>query len=177
MSPSTEPHAKPPSTEAAPVEAPKTQGRVFLVVVDESPELKVALLYACRRAQKTGGRVALLHVAETGDFQQFFGVGKVMAQETRQAAEALMQKMAAEVYRLSGAMPVLYLREGDRRDELIKLINEEPSISILVLGASTSAKGPGPLISALTGKFVSKLRVPLTIVPGNLSDQDIQSIA
>jgi nucleotide-binding universal stress UspA family protein len=182
MSPATEPPAKPPSTETASAdttatEPPKTAGRVFLVVVDESPELKVALLYACRRAQKTGGRVALLHVAETGDFQQFFGVGKVMAQETRQAAEALMQKMAAEVYRLSGAMPVLYLREGDRRDELIKLINEEPSISILVLGASTSSKGPGPLVSALSGKFVGKLRVPLTIVPGNLSDQDIQSIA
>lgn len=177
MTASAEPPAKPSSTEAAPAEAPRTQGRVFLVVVDESPELKVALLYACRRAQKTGGRVAILHVAETGDFQQFFGVGKVMAQETRQAAEALMQKMAAEVYRLSGAMPVLYLREGDRRDELIKLINEEPSISILVLGASTSSKGPGPLVSALSGKFVGKLRVPLTIVPGNLSDQDIQSIA
>jgi nucleotide-binding universal stress UspA family protein len=181
MTAAAEPPAKPPSSEAAPpetpVEAPKTQGRVFLVVVDESPELKVALLYACRRAQKTGGRVALLHVAETGDFQQFFGVGKVMAQETRQAAEALMQKMAAEVFRLSDTMPVLYLREGDRRDELIKLINEEPSISILVLGASTTSKGPGPLVSALTGKFVGKLRVPLTIVPGNLSDQDIQSIS
>ena len=42
----------------------KQSGRVFLVVVDESPELKVALRYACRRAQKTGGRVALLHVTE-----------------------------------------------------------------------------------------------------------------
>jgi nucleotide-binding universal stress UspA family protein len=165
----------PATAEAA---APKGAGRVFLVVVDETPELKVALLYACRRAQKTGGRVALLHVAETGAFQQhILGVGKVMEQEARQAAETLMQKIAAEVYRLSGAIPVLYLREGDRRDELIKLINEEPSISILVLGANPGAKGPGPLVSALTGKFVSKLRVPITIVPGNLSLEEVESIA
>lgn len=162
--------AEPASASAA--------GRVFLVVVDETPELKVALLYACRRAQKTGGRVALLHVAETGAFQQhILGVGKVMEQEARQAAETLMQKIAAEVYRLSGAIPVLYLREGDKRDELIKLIDEEPSISILVLGANPGAKGPGPLVAALTGKFVGKLRVPLTIVPGNLSLEQIESIA
>jgi nucleotide-binding universal stress UspA family protein len=170
----TEPVA-PATVETA---APKGAGRVFLVVVDETPELKVALLYACRRAQKTGGRVALLHVAETGAFgQHILGVGKVMEEEARQAAETLMQKIAAEVYRLSGAMPVLFLREGDRRDELIKLINEEPSISILVLGANPGNKGPGPLVSALTGKFVGKLRIPITIVPGSLSLEDVESIA
>ena len=61
--------------------------------------------------------------------------------------------------------------------ELLKLIAEEPMISILVLGASTNPKGPGPLVSALTGKFVSRLRIPVTIVPGNLSDEDIESLA
>ena len=30
--------------------------RVFLVVVDESPEMRNALRYACRRAKRTGGR-------------------------------------------------------------------------------------------------------------------------
>jgi hypothetical protein len=56
------------------------------------------------------------------------------------------------------------------------LIEEEPAISILVLGAATGAKGPGPLVSALTGKFVGKLRVPITIVPGNLNDEQIKAI-
>jgi hypothetical protein len=69
------------------------------------------------------------------------------------------------------------VREGQRRDELLKLIAEEPSISILVLGASTGPKGPGPLVSALTGKFVGRLRVPVTIVPGNIPVEDIESIA
>jgi nucleotide-binding universal stress UspA family protein len=164
-------------TEAAPAEPPKHSGRVFLVVIDNSPELRVAMRYACRRANKTGGRVALLHVVDDEDFKQFIGVVEVMREESRQEAEALVQKMATEVQALSGAMPVLYLREGNRRDELLKLIEEEPTISILVLGASTNPKGPGPLVSALTGKFVSKLRIPVTIVPGNLSDEDIESIA
>jgi len=69
------------------------------------------------------------------------------------------------------------LREGARRDELLKLIDEDPSISILVLGAATGTKGPGPLVSAVTGKFVGRLRIPVTIVPGNLSVEAIENIA
>jgi hypothetical protein len=61
--------------------------------------------------------------------------------------------------------------------ELLKLIDEEPTISILVLGAATGPRGPGPLVSALTSKFVGKLRVPVTIVPGHLSMEDVDTIA
>lgn len=159
-------------------EAPrKVADRVFLVVLDDTPELKVALRYACRRAWKTGGRVALLNVIDIGEPQEWIGVGLRMKEESRQEAERLMQKMAAEVDKLSGSLPTLYLREGNRRDELLKLIEEEPGISILVLGAAIGPKGPGPLVSALTGKFVGRLRVPVTIVPGNLSDEDVEKIA
>jgi nucleotide-binding universal stress UspA family protein len=170
--------AAPTNPEPTPAAEPhKPSGRIFLVVIDNSPELRVAMRYACRRANRTGGRVALLHVVDDEDFRQFIGVSDVMRQEARAEAEALVQKTASEVQKLSGAMPVLYLREGNRRDELLKLIAEEPTISILVLGASTNPKGPGPLVSALTGKFVSRLRIPVTIVPGNLSDADIESLA
>ena len=170
------------SDEAAPAtpepgEPPKSSGRIFLVVIDNSPELRVAMRYASRRARRTGGRVALLHVVDTEYFNQFIGVSEVMREESRKEAEALVQKMASQVQEESGAMPVLYLREGNRRDELLKLIAEEPTISILVLGASTNPKGPGPLVTALTGKFISRLRIPITIVPGNLSDADIESLA
>lgn len=165
------------NSAAASETTPKTSGRVFLVVVDESPELKVALRYACIRAKKTAGRVALLYVIEPADFQQWMGVNELMREEARQEAEQALQKMAADVQKLSGAMPVLYVREGDRRDELLALIAEEPMISILVLGAATGPRGPGPLVSALTSKFVGKLRIPITVVPGNLSTDDVDNVA
>ena len=170
----SEPIAKP---AAAPSEAGSAAGRVFLAVIDETPELKLAVRYACLRAKKTGGRVAMLHVTQPEDLQEWIGVSRLIRDEARQQAEALMQKMAAEVQKLSGAMPVLFFREGDRREQVMKLIDEEPSISILVLGASTGPKGPGPLVQALTSKFVGKLRIPVTIVPGNLSVEDIDLIA
>ena len=37
--------------------------------------------------------------------------------------------------------------------------------------------GPGPLVSALTGKFLSNLRIPLTLVPDNLSEEELAEIA
>jgi len=162
-------------TEPTPAE--KSRDRVFLVVVDETQELKVALRYACIRARKTGGRVALLAVVEPADAQDWMGVNELMREEARMAAEQALQKLAADVQKTSNAMPILVIREGNRRDELLKLIEEEPSMSILVLGAATGAKGPGPLVSALTTKFVGKLRIPITLVPGNLSLEEIDTIA
>ena len=151
--------------------------RVFLVVADESAELEVALRYACRRARKTGGHVAILAVVEPSDYQHWMGVGDLMKEEARAAVEQLLQKLAERVNEWTGTMPILYVREGARGDELLKLIEEEPTISILVLGANPGPKGPGPLVSMLTGKMVGRLRVPVTIVPGNLRLEDVDKVS
>lgn len=151
--------------------------RVFLVVVDDSEEMRVALRFASRRAEHTGGRVALLHVIEPADFQHWMSVGDLMREEARSEGEQLLQKLAAQVNDLTGSLPILHVREGARGEALMTLIEEEPSISILVLGANVGPRGPGPLVSSLTGKLMGKLRVPVTIVPGNLNDETIDSIA
>ena len=150
--------------------------RKFLVIADGSAEFAAALRFACRRARHSGGRVAMLYVTEPAEASEWVGVGELMREERRQEAEAKLQELSSLVREQSGEMPMLHVREGDPRDELLKLLDEEPSISVLVLGASTTAKGPGPLISALTGKYANKLRVPLTIVPGSLADEEVDAI-
>jgi nucleotide-binding universal stress UspA family protein len=156
---------------------PSDLQRVFLVVVDDTEEMHVALRYACRRARHTGGRVALLHVIEPADPQPFRQVAELILAEQRAQAEELMQKMSAEVVELSGQLPVVHLRNGDRADQLLNLIEEEPDISILVLAAGTGSEGPGPLISQLVGRLSGRLRVPITVVPGALSDEQIDLLA
>lgn len=151
--------------------------RVFLVVVDDTEEMQVALRFACKRAKNTGGRVALLYVVEPADFQHFAAIGDLMREEARSEGERILQELAQEVNRLTETIPVLYVREGEVREQLFKLIEEEPQISILVLGANTGSRGPGPLVVALTGKYVGKLHIPVTIVPGNLKDSEIDSIS
>ncbi|GAB3445352.1 universal stress protein [Insolitispirillum peregrinum] len=145
-------------------------GRTFLVVVDESEEMRAALRYACKRALNTGGMVALLMVVDPPEFQHFGGIGRLMSEEARAKAEEILQRLAAEVKAGSGHTPTLYIREGDRATELLDLINEERDISILVLASGTGPEGPGPLVSSLSGKLINKLRVPVTLVPGHLSD-------
>ena len=154
-----------------------TSDRVFLVVVDETEEMKVALRFACQRARRTGGRVALLYVIEPAEFQHWMAVEDLMREEARSEGEQLLQKLAARVNELVGSIPILYVREGKVRDELFKLLDEEPRVSILVLGANPGSRGPGPLVSALTGKMIGKLRIPVTVVPGNLGDEEIDMIS
>ncbi len=150
--------------------------RTFLVVVDETEEMRVALRYASRRAKATGGRVALLYVVDPSEFEHFMGVREIMREEKRQEAEQTLQKLADVVVEDSGQIPVVYLKEGNRRDELLKILNEEPAISILVLGAGTGPEGPGPLISHLIGTAAGKIRVPITIVPGNLTQEQLDAV-
>ncbi len=154
-----------------------TSDRVFLAVVDETEEMKVALRFACLRARRTGGRVALLYVIEPAEFQHWMAIGDLVREEARSEGEQLLQRLAAQVNELVGTIPVLYVREGKVRDELFKLLDEEPRISVLVLGANTGSRGPGPLVSALTGKMIGKIRVPITVVPGNLGDEEIDNVS
>ncbi|MCZ8147868.1 MAG: universal stress protein [Roseomonas sp.] len=150
--------------------------RVFLVMVDDSAERRVALRYACLRARKSGGRVALLRVIEPAGQVEWAGVGAMLAEERRQDAETLLSGLAAEVTDLTGGLPILLIREGTPRDELLALLEEDPRISILVLAAATGGSGPGPLISALAGRYATKLAVPMTVVPGNLSETELDRV-
>jgi nucleotide-binding universal stress UspA family protein len=151
--------------------------RVFLVVVDETPEHRIAVQYAARRASHTGGRLALLYVIEPTELQHFLAIEELARAERREAAEELLQQLCEDIAPVAGAMPSVYIREGRRHDELLALINEDPTISILVLAAGTGPEGPGPLVSYLTGKAAARLRIPITIVPGGLTIEEVDALS
>ena len=155
---------------------PPSRERIFLVVVDETEEMRIALRYAALRAFHTGGRVALLSVIEPPSAQQFAAIEQRMIEERREAAEQLLAKLTAEVKETCGGMPIIYIREGRRREAFFALLDEEPSISVVVLASGTGQEGPGPLITALMGR-TGQLRVPITIVPGGLSDDQLAALA
>jgi nucleotide-binding universal stress UspA family protein len=149
--------------------------RKFLVVVDKTPECRVALRFAARRAQHTEGHVTLFCIAEQGDFQQWKGVEDIMREEAHQAAESLLHNAAKFVNELSGIVPELVIEHGRPSDCLIELIKRDKDISILVLAAGTAKEGPGPLVSLFAG--TSAQTIPVTIVPGSLSDEAIDALA
>jgi len=150
--------------------------RVFLVVIDDSEEQMAAIRYACNRARRTGGRVALLYVYTTEkDFQHFAFVGNLMEEEAKRDAEEALKRHALQIQKTIDRVPEMYVREGNRREQLFKLVAEHPEISILILGAAPGAK-PGPLIEAVTGKFAGTMDLPITIVPGDLAPEEIDRL-
>ena len=152
----------------------KARARKFLVVVDKTPECRVALRFAARRAEHTGGRVTLLCAAVQGEFQQWRGVEEIMRDEAHQEAESLLHGAAKTVNELSGLLPELVILEGAPADCLGRLIKDDSDISILVLAAGTGKEGPGPLVSMFAAGVQA---IPVTIVPGTLSDEAIDQIA
>jgi nucleotide-binding universal stress UspA family protein len=145
----------------------KAEGhRLFLVVVDDSPELPAAIDYACERARRTGGRVALLYVYQVeNDFHHYKFVTDLADQEARSEAEDVVRLHALRILQETGRTPDTYVRHGARRTELFKLVKEHPEISILILSAAPGKK-PGPLVEAVTGKYAGKIGIPVTVVPG-----------
>jgi len=152
-----------------------SQRRKFLVVVDKSPECQKSLRFAARRAEHTGGHVSLLTVVSPADFQHWRSVEDAMREEAMQEAEKLLYDAAREVNKLAGIFPEVIIREGKSREVLMALLKEDPDISILVLGASPGREGPGPLVSLVAQQ--ESYPIPVTIVPGGLSDEAIDALA
>ncbi len=151
--------------------------RKFLVVVDETPEVETALYYAASRMQRSSGSLVLLYVIVPQEFQHWIGVRQQQVEEETAKAKALFRlmrrKLNAAGYETVACEEVI--REGDRGEEIGKLIDEDEDIAVLVLGASAEAAGPGPLVSSLAaGSAMGKFPIPITIVPGTLALEDVR---
>jgi nucleotide-binding universal stress UspA family protein len=151
--------------------------RKFLVVVDDTPECMVALSYAARRAQHTSGGVLLLSVVEPEEPQGFAGVEDIMREEAREQAQALLSKVAARARDIANLDAEMVIREGKTAEQLRQLIEEDEDVAVLVLAAGESNEGPGPLVTAIAGRGASSFPIPITIVPGTLTDEQIEAIA
>jgi len=160
----------------APLDEAERNDRYFLCVVDSSEESRNAIYFAACRASRTGGRLALLFIMEPAEFQHWMSVEEKMREEAREEAEDFLQQYASQVQEWTGEMPTLYVREGKPSETILALIEEEPRISILVLGAGTEKKGPGPLVSSIGGKMSGKFPIPITIVPGHLTLEQIDML-
>jgi nucleotide-binding universal stress UspA family protein len=149
----------------------------FLAVVDDSAECAKAVRFAARRCARLGASIVLLGVVTPPEHETWLGVGQVMQAEAEEAAEKLIDAAAVAVRTYAGLEPERVVRTGDKADELVKLIEADEDISLLVLAAGSGRDGPGPLVSALAGKSAASFPIPVAIVPGHLEDEEIDALA
>ncbi|MCB1511684.1 MAG: universal stress protein [Hyphomicrobiaceae bacterium] len=154
--------------------------RKFLVIVDETAEVDAALYFAASRAKRTGGSLLLLYVIQPQDFQHWMGVRQIQLEEETNKAKALFRLFRRKLANadLDDVICEEVIREGGLAEEIATAIEEDEDVGILILGAAVDSKGPGPLVSSLaTGKAAGTFPVPITIVPGDMSLEDVQSLA
>ena len=149
--------------------------RKFLVVLDDSRECLNAMRFAAMRAAHTGGGVEILSIIPPDEFNHWIGVGDIMREEARERIVAHFEVFAKWMRDKQGVDPELVIREGEPVPEIMAQVKDDPEIGVLVLGAATDKKGPGPLITQLT-KNAGELPIPMTIVPGDLSKERLEAI-
>jgi nucleotide-binding universal stress UspA family protein len=149
----------------------------FLVVIDDTPECDRAVYFASRRAARVAVTVVMLRVIETHDHsQQWLGVADIMRAEAHEEANAMLATFAARSNGIAGITPECVIREGDVAEEILKLIEEDEDIAVLVLAAAADSEGPGPLVTNLS-KTAGSFPIPIAIVPGQLSDEDLDAMS
>lgn len=149
--------------------------RKFLVVLDDTRECLNAMRFAALRAAHTGGGVQILSVIPPEEFQHWMGVADLMRAEARERIEAHFEVFAKWMRDKQGINPELVIREGDPLTEILAQVKDDPDVGVLVLGAGTEKSGPGPLVTALS-RNSGNLPVPITIVPGDMSKERLESI-
>ncbi|MEM8980840.1 MAG: universal stress protein [Pseudomonadota bacterium] len=149
--------------------------RKFMVVLDDSKECLNAMRFAALRANHTGGGVEVLAIIPPDEFNHWIGVGNIMREEARERIHAHFEVFAKWMRDQQHVDPELVIREGEPIKEILAQINEDPDVGVLVLGAGTTNKGPGPLVTQLT-KASGTLPIPITVVPGDLTKERLEAI-
>ncbi|HEX7790355.1 MAG TPA: universal stress protein [Afipia sp.] len=148
-----------------------------LVVVDETAEGDRAVYYASRWAVRVGGGVVMLRVIDTGDRnQQWLGVADIMRAEAEEIANAALDRASGRANGIAAITPERVIREGDPGEQILDVIDQDVDIAMLVLAASAGAEGPGPIITMLA-KTAGTFPIPIAVIPGNLSDTDIDALS
>jgi nucleotide-binding universal stress UspA family protein len=148
-----------------------------LVIVDDTSEWDRAVRYASRWAIRAGGGVVMLRIIEIEDQnQQWLGVADIMRAEAMEDANASLDRASGRANGIAAITPERVIREGDPTEQVIDVIEKDVDIVILVLAANPGAEGPGPLISAMANA-VGTFPIPIVIVPGELSDAEIDALS
>ncbi|MEQ1789941.1 MAG: universal stress protein [Rickettsiales bacterium] len=151
--------------------------RKYLVCVDGRNECRVALRLACMKVIARTGQIILLHIVPPVDFQTLGSIADRMRVERLREGEALLANLGAEAQESFGINPTLLLLEGSAGDKIIETVTNDPNIIILVLGITQQQNsGLGKLSAWLAGQLNNTLLVPMLMVPGNLTDQQLSTL-
>jgi|FLOH01.1.fsa_nt_gi nucleotide-binding universal stress UspA family protein len=154
----------------------KDRPRKMVVVVDDTPESKIATRFAAGRAGHIeGGGLILFHCIRPSEFQHWIAVADTMLDEAYEAGGELLSEIAERVFTYSGVVSEIVIVDGEPQEQLMKFMEERDDLFSITLGAS-NVGDPGPLIDYFSGEVAGSLKVPIIIVPGGMTLDQVDDI-
>jgi nucleotide-binding universal stress UspA family protein len=147
----------------------------IIACVDISNASNMALQYACQKAKKLDFILKILIVMEASHKNLMFG-SRIIAQDKRKNFEEKSKKLVAEIEKKIKITPIISLREGDIMNEIIQEVKNTADCAMLVLGKSQNTMSDNSLLPKIVQKISNKIKVPVTIVPENLSADFLQKL-
>ncbi len=149
---------------------------VFLVLVDGSEEMDLALKFACMRASGRNARVALAYVVEPpSGGENWLSISHLALEQSREDAEQVLQRASDLVYEKTGEIAISYMREGNTPEQFYDIIQTE-NISFAVVAASRNGGTYDRVLSYLLKKGYNNIPVPLVIVPSCITDSQLEAL-
>ena len=148
----------------------------FLVVIDDSKELKNAIHFAAQRAKNTNGALSMLYVVDHAINAQWSKVEHLIEQEETSEAKKICRNWAQLIKDQFTIDTEIIIKLGNKKDEILKLLKEDKNIRFLVLATSGDGENPGPIIKSLLSSKMRDLSIPIVLVPGSMEEKDINLI-
>jgi nucleotide-binding universal stress UspA family protein len=119
----------------------------------------------------------MLRVIEPGDRNQVWPrVAEIMRAEEQEQARAILENYISRAKEVAGVTAEGVIREGDKAAEILRLIETDKDIAALVLAAGTETEGPGLLVTELA-RTAGSYPIPIAIVPGHLTDAELDALS
>lgn len=144
-----------------------------LVCVSDNPHSKVALHFACLKAKSQDLHLELIHVIEQTNVEQLLAVSDALRKDKEAEASIFLEQCTGWIESWGGKMPGLLIREGIIGEEILKAIEQDHDISLIVIGISPESPSKDSLLPMLVSHMGKGIQIPLMIIPGNLTEQQI----
>lgn len=155
-----------------------TAKHTLLVCMNDKQHTETALRFACARAKRTNATVEMLCVIDPVDYNTLFSVGDMIREDRKAAARKRMRELATQMEQEYGMQPELQLHVGNIVEEIVRTVGENKTISMIIMGVATDgSSAKSGLLQQMVQSLGHEYLIPLLMVPGNLTNDQITALA
>ena len=147
---------------------------VFLAVFDGTDECKSAVRYASRRAKLNNASLLIVATVDTAEFSYWLSVNNTMIDNVEKESKDMLNDLSREIQSYSDVQFDYIIEHGSKLDVVKRLIENDKSISLMILASNIKDKNPGILVETISGAGYA---IPVVVLPGNLNDDSIDKLA